>query len=591
MNQWMDPIPAELELLSASLQAPAERQGTLAFLEYDTWESAAYSDKTTPLHKRAVVYTPWDYDGRTPMDVFILMHGGWSNETTILGTPDQPTVFKNAVDHLIESKAMKPMILVCPTYNNLSPEDSADYGLALQLTDRYHQELTNDLMPAIVRNYATYSDGEDAKSLITSRDHWRFGGFSMGSVATWHVFEHALAYFSGFMPLSGNGGQNGQQMAELVRKQGYGPEDFFIFGMTGTKDFAAGAFVQQLQSLVDAWPTFVYTEDGLNGNVALRVQDGCSHDARAMFTYAYNGLKWFGQADEVEDNGGFTPKTTIREVLHDPAFQGFSRLLFPVNAGYMSGDRLENLDLAWYSRVSGDDSARVLNRMKEDVLAGNQIFYNIYTEEEMQNNPALRNTGLFYFRGMENAPFALVSAGGGFAYVAAIHDSFPACQEISATGNNAFAVIYRPGARTACEDLSRALQFIFDHAAELKVDSNGYSLWGGSAGGRMSAWVSEMGTAAFGAKALPKPAADIIQYTGLTEASRNDVPTWMIVGTNDGIANWRTMERRSRALQNLGIDSTIRVVKGLHHGFGIGTGTEAEGWVKEAVDFWLAHRR
>ena len=40
------------------------------------------------------------------------------------------------------------------------------------------------------------------------------------------------------------------------------------------------------------------------------------------------------------------------------------------------------------------------------------------------------------------------------------------------TGYNAFALIYRPGAQTACEDLARAISFIFEHADELEVDTD-----------------------------------------------------------------------------------------------------------------------
>lgn len=173
------------------------------------------------------------------------------------------------------------------------------------------------------------------------------------------------------------------------------------------------------------------------------------------------------------------------------------------------------------------------------------------SEAEKRADPSKRNTGLFFFRGLPDSPFAIVSTGGGFVYVAALRDSFPECLELSRMGINGFAVIYRPGAQTACEDLSHAIQFIFENAAKLQVNTEGYSLWGGSAGGRMSAWVSEMGTAAFGCRPWPKPAADIIQYTGLTDVSRQDVPTWMIVGTNDAIAYYRTMEQRSERLNVL----------------------------------------
>ncbi len=75
----------------------------------------------------------------------------------------------------------------------------------------------------------------------------------------------------------------------------------------------------------------------------------------------------------------------------------------------------------------------------------------------------------------------------------AMHDSFPHALELSKKGYNAFALIYRPGTQTACEDLARAIAYIHDHADELEVDVEGYSLWGGSAGARMAAYLGSYG--------------------------------------------------------------------------------------------------
>lgn len=82
---------------------------------------------------------------------------------------------------------MQPMIIVCPTYNNTSGQDSTDYGLTLQLTDQYHNELVNDLLPAVEGRYSTWAENTTPKGLCASRDHRGFGGFSMGSVTTWHL--------------------------------------------------------------------------------------------------------------------------------------------------------------------------------------------------------------------------------------------------------------------------------------------------------------------------------------------------------------------------------------------------------------------
>ena len=217
---------------------------------------------------------------------------------------------------------------------------------------------------------------------------------------------------------------------------------------------------------------------------------------------------------------------------------------------------------------------------------GETVFYDIYTDEEKAADPEKGDTGLFFFKGEPGEKFAVCNAGGGFAYVGAMQDSFPHALELSKKGYNAFALIYRPGAQTACEDLARAISFIFENAQELEVDTDCYSLWGGSAGARMAAWLGSYGPAAFGGDDLPQPGAVIMQYTGHSDYTESDPPTFACVGENDGIANWRTMERRLQAMSALGIPTEFHHYPGLGHGFGLGTGTVAEGWLDQAVAFW-----
>ena len=278
--------------------------------------------------------------------------------------------------------------------------------------------------------------------------------------------------------------------------------------------------------------------------------------------------------------------TGIQEVMSYPVFGDWGRLIFPVNEGYYSGSTLGSLRLTWYSNIQPSKTVEIANWMQAKADAGETIFYDIYTEQEKAADPAKKDTGLFFFKGNPGAKFAICNAGGGFAYVGAMHDSFPHALELSKMGYNAFALIYRPGAQTACEDLARAIAFIHEHAEELEVDVTDYSLWGGSAGARMAAWLGSYDTEAFGEKEYPRPGAVIMQYTGLGEVYGNEPPTYNCVGTNDGIASYRTMERRIAAIQANGTDAMIEVFPGLSHGFGLGTGTVADGWINNAVSFW-----
>lgn len=282
----------------------------------------------------------------------------------------------------------------------------------------------------------------------------------------------------------------------------------------------------------------------------------------------------------------YTVNTKISDVISDTAFGDYGRLIFPVDNGYYSGNTLGELRLTWYSNIDPNKTVEIANYMKSRAESGKTIFYDIYSDEEKAADPEKKDTGLFFFKGDSGARFAICNAGGAFAYVGAMHDSFPHALELSKKGYNAFALIYRPGAQTACEDLARAIAFIFDHADELEVNTDCYSLWGGSAGGRMTAYLSSYGTKSFGEASYPRPSTAVIQYTGYSEYTKSDPPTFMCVGENDGIASCRTMENRANAMKSVGIDTEFHKYPGLGHGFGIGTGTAAEGWINNAVAFW-----
>lgn len=304
------------------------------------------------------------------------------------------------------------------------------------------------------------------------------------------------------------------------------------------------------------------------------------------------------QGEEIESpvqinqsiNESYIAETKISDVIAEPVFENYGRLIFPVHSSYYSGDTLSDLRLTWYSSIDPKKTVEIANYMKDHVVAGDTIFFELYTEEEKAADPAKEDTGLFFFKGSPGEKFAICNAGGGFAYVAAMHDSFPHALELSKQGYNAFALIYRPGLQTACEDLARAISFVFEHAEQLEIDTDCYSLWGGSAGARMAAYLGTHGPEAFGGGDLPKPGAIVMQYTGHSEYSEADPPTYACVGENDGIASWRTMQRRLKRMSQLGIDTEFEHFPGLSHGFGLGTETAAEGWIENAIAFWEKQR-
>lgn len=293
-------VTDELDYIPDGYENPATQQGTLNKLTYDTWESFSYEQKSNKITKEAWVYLPYGYTDEEEYNVFYLSHGGWSNETTLMGTDDNPKSFKNVIDNAIQDGNIKPLIIVLPTYNNTSENDSSDYSLAIQLTNQFHNELVNDLIPAVESKYSTYAKDTTPQGLKESRDHRGFGGFSMGSVNTWNTFRYCLDYFRYFMPMSGSYTTDGEYMADLVRQQGYSSQDFFIFAASGTDDFAYSAFKAQIMAMANnSGGMFKLAKNESEGNMSFLEREGYKHDAKATDEYTYNGLRffWNGQTD------------------------------------------------------------------------------------------------------------------------------------------------------------------------------------------------------------------------------------------------------------------------------------------------------
>jgi len=292
--------------------------------------------------------------------------------------------------------------------------------------------------------------------------------------------------------------------------------------------------------------------------------------------------------------GHLKASDSIEDLLAHPAFASFAAQLLPWDGRtYDGGMLLQDIGalLPYHSAVNPEDVVAGLNRMVDDVNQGQTVFYDIYTEAERDADPSKRNTGVFFYRGHPGEPFAVISPGGGFAYVGSVHEGFPYAQEISRLGYNAFVLRYRAGygGTVATEDLAAAISWIFRNADQLGVDTANYSVWGSSAGARMAAFIGSHGVAEFGGDDVPKPATVVMAYTAHSDHSETEPPTFVVVGDWDGIAPASSMERRIGVLQELGTEVEYHRYPNVGHGFGAGTGTSAEGWLAEAVRFWKAH--
>ena len=154
---------------------------------------------------------------------------------------------KNILDWMIEQGDCRPVIVVSPTWDK--DNRAKDWGESCEEIAVFYNEYENDLIPAVESRFSTYAETTDRVGIVASRDHRAFGGFSLGSVTTWYIFEHCFDLQRFFLPMSGDswhvttfGGQTApeqtaQFLASVVQASPYGTDNgFHVWHAVGTQD-------------------------------------------------------------------------------------------------------------------------------------------------------------------------------------------------------------------------------------------------------------------------------------------------------------------------------------------------------------------
>ena len=76
---------------------------------------------------------------------------------------------------------------------------------------------------------------------------------------------------------------------------------------------------------------------------------------------------------------------------------------------------------------------QIVHRLRQRAR-GEAVFYEIYAEADKRRDSGKRHTGIFMFKGRDNAPFAMITAGGGFACVGSLHEGFTIVRRVAAQG-------------------------------------------------------------------------------------------------------------------------------------------------------------
>ena len=166
----------------------------------------------------------------------------------------------------------------------------------------------------------------------------------------------------------------------------------------------------------------------------------------------------------------------------------------------------------------------------------------------------------------------------------------------------------------------RALTYILQRAEEWNLETKNYSLWGASAGGHLAASMGreDIGFAKYG---LPSPSAIILSYPVITMGDKTHLgsranllgpnpteesisltsvekhvtskypPTFIWYGDADSTVNPINSQMLAEALKENNVPYVLREYKNVEHGAGLGRGLPCEGWIEEAVSFWMENAK
>lgn len=266
----------------------------------------------------------------------------------------------------------------------------------------------------------------------------------------------------------------------------------------------------------------------------------------------------------------------------------------------------------------------------------------LYSLEEMSENKALGTVRLSVFEqdSGQRKKCMIICPGGGYAHCVTKAEGYAIAAKANELGYTALVLEYRT--RFSCspyapmEDLGKAVDYLFAHQDELNVDPEGYAVCGFSAGGNLAALFGSHAPFGYEKYGVAKPGALILGYPWTNINHWMDHPYWnvwkvlieiwlsergalymfgrknnkknretlcvqnwiapdyppvyMFSGGNDVLVSAsHHADVTEHALKEHHVPHVYQKYFRLPHGIGLGVGTAAEGWMEEAIAFWLEH--
>lgn len=338
-----------------------------------------------------------------------------------------------------------------------------------------------------------------------------------------------------------------------------------------------------------------------------------------------------------------TRKTTIGELCESKEFAPIKEFFF----SNMTDDVWVNsLEHYGYEKCGFEETLEhlqaILNSDYRDMV------YSVYTEEEIAEEPEKAVVKFLYMPAgnldksekREEKPYAVVCPGGAYARQWGVIEGLAIATKLNQMGHDAFVLYYRTAQKPKrllpkpMDDLAAAIRVIEANDA-FCVKKGHYAVGGFSAGAHLAAeWGSDNhGYRTYG---LPKPEILFLGYPsasndlfvdalenntgaggagdsgkwylqrvggmdftreGLREFSieyhmdRDYPPVYLVACLDDPIVPIQSSFILMEALQKNKIPYAANIGAVGGHSFGVGYGTEVEGWMEQMVQFWKNHAK
>ena len=303
----------------------SQKPGTLTKITYSTRSyigEELYKDqlngKQIPMEKSAWVYLPYGYnaeDKNTKYNVLYLLHGNGQNEEYWFArsgeggqfTPDSNAYTKgygteNILDYLMEENMAEKTIVVTPTFYSTTEEYPIDKD-NWRTTKYFGQELINDLMPYVAKNFNTYAASGSAEDLKAARDHQGYAGLSMGSVTSFtSIWSYCLEYFAyiGSLSAGANSPEGDDFVPEIVEAKNTTYADCDIkywYVSSGTSENPESKFDTTYIPFIEQIEGLQHGSDIASGdNCEFMTIQGTAHNYATWITDLYNFMQVFFKA-------------------------------------------------------------------------------------------------------------------------------------------------------------------------------------------------------------------------------------------------------------------------------------------------------